>query len=1113
MWSFESDTINNIIPNYDSFVRCDDMNENISNFQAPRGKAGVAILWPNKWAQNIKRLDDGNDRIIGIEINLPDSNICVLNAYLPTLNLPASRESYSEHLDILYTIKQKYSATHKIILCGDLNGTLLETRSNPHDIMLRNFVREHDLKNLMLSVKPTFHGYGGGKSQIDYILSADENLIQKITVSDHTPTNLSAHVQIYATLNVKTPELVQLTNTQKRAQPMFKLYWDRTDKTEYRDSVSKQLDGCSPKGSADMCVKQLITALNKASQQSVCKKLLKVNGPKFKLSPTVKDLEQQCKQTHYQWKLAGSPGPEQPITVQRKAAKYNVRKQIRREFASARDEFYNEILTNPSNKHFYTLIRRSQSVTTRRTSCLLLQGEDVTDSETQRRAFASYYEDLAVPKDHPNYDEDFLELTQIQLDLIQQINDHVMVEETTAPFTEDEISIAINSLNLGKSSDESNLMAEHLKYAGASILPYLATVFDSILETKCVPAIFKSGVLTPIHKKGKDPKLVDNYRGITVTSVLGKLFETTILQRLITLNDNQSQLQYGFTKGLSPTLAALLLSEAACASKDADLPLFVATLDTQKAFDVVHHNMLMKKLHEQGIGSHMWTIIRSMYSGLTAKVKWEGDTSSTFRICQGVRQGGILSTHLYKTYINDLLLELEDRCLGISIGTTYVGCPTCADDVLLMTNDSGELQTMLSIAYTYSRENRYQIHPQKSIVITKDASKSSAASKQPISSWHIGDTEIRKERTASHLGLTRASTDENNINVSDRISLARRTLYALMRTGVHGSNGLNPKISYKIYRAYVIPRLLYNLEVLPLNITQIKKLEHFHIDTLKKLQSLPLRTATSAVLLLLGALPIEAEIHKRQLSLLYTIMNSKHTKLIELSARQILVGNVNSYFNRVEKTLAQYDLPPMNEISKRTFTKYKWKSTTNTAIDAYWTSELTKDAHQKSTLNNCDVETMKIGKTHIVWDSVASNTTDVKRGITKARILTGTYLLQTNKAKFNKYEVDSTCPLCRLEPEDISHVLIRCPALHQSRINGMDDIRQHITNKYGPEGWSSVSSRSMLSSLIIDCGVLRNQNVLPCTPQDLTDIESSCRRMCYRLHVNRLQKHKQLLNL
>ncbi|MES9879262.1 MAG: reverse transcriptase domain-containing protein [Sedimenticola sp.] len=1106
LWTYESDTINNIIPNYDSFVRCDDLNENISNFQAPRGKAGVAILWPAKWSQYVKRLEDGNDRIIGIEMNLPDDDICIFNAYLPTLNLPSSKEKYDEHMDILHNIVQKYSATHKVILCGDMNGTLVPTRTNPHDIKLRSFVQEHGLTSSHNDNKPTFHGHGGGKSQIDYILSTDEKLVQKTKIPDHTATNLSSHVPIYADLNMEVPLLQKTNRNKQNVKPKYKMFWDRTDKGEYQDALLELINRMKTTNSADGYVKQLISALNKASRITVPRKVTKLNGPKFKLSPNVKELEYQCKLSHYEWKCAGSPGSEHPSTIRKKTAKYSVRKQIRREFATARDEFYNDILNNPTDKHFYTLIRRSQSITTRRTPSILVGGEDITDGTIQRNAFAAFYEDLSVPKDHPNFDEEFLTTTQLQLDLIQQINEHIMKDEPLVPFAEEEVGRAIRSLNSGKSQDESNLTAEHLKFAGPIVLPCIVTIFNMILETKTIPDVFKSGVLTPIHKKGKDARLVDNYRGITVTSVLGKLFEATILHRLKALNDNQSQLQYGFTKGLSPSLAALLLSEAAGESSHEGDPLYIATLDTQKAFDVVHHQVLMKKLYEQGISSHMWTIIQSMYSGLTAKVKWEGDISSAFSISQGVRQGGILSTHLYKTYINDLLLELEERNLGTDIGTTYIGCPTCADDVLLITRDPGELQTMLSLAYTYSQEMRYHIHPQKSTIIMKEPRRGTVSR---LLEWHIGDTEIEPVESTTHLGLKRASKDENNINISDRISLARRTLYALMRTGVHGSNGLNPMVSYRIYRTYVIPRLLYNLEVLSLNMTQMKKLERFHIDILKKLQSLP-QTATSAVLLLLGAIPIEAEIHKRQLSLLFTTINSKHDKLNELMYRQSIMGNENSFFCRVERTLAQYNLPPLNEISKGNYSKETWKSTTKAAVESYWTNELSNVAHEKSTLKNCNVKSLEVGKSHLVWKAVNSNTTDVKRGIIKARMLTGTYLLQTNKAKFNKYEVDATCPLCRLEPEDISHMLTRCPALHQSRVNAITDLRQYITEHHGPVGWSAVSSRSALTSLIIDCGTMQNQDVLPLTHQDETAIESITRRLCYKLHVNRLQKYKQL---
>ena len=89
-------------------------------------------------------------------------------------------------------------------------------------------------------------------------------------------------------------------------------------------------------------------------------------------------------------------------------------------------------------------------------------------------------------------------------------------------------------------------------------------------------------------------------------------------------------------------------------------------------------------------------------------------------IKQGVQQGGILSTNFYKTYNNDLQLELEDRCLGKFIGPIYTGCPTVADDFLLLSEDDEELQLVFNLSYIKSEEKRCHIHPQKSAVVCKN---------------------------------------------------------------------------------------------------------------------------------------------------------------------------------------------------------------------------------------------------------------------------------------------------------------------------------------------------------------------------------------------------------
>ena len=56
--------IENLIPNYSTFVRCYDINEKITNFKARREKGEVAIMWPKQWTQYIKQLDDVNERVI-----------------------------------------------------------------------------------------------------------------------------------------------------------------------------------------------------------------------------------------------------------------------------------------------------------------------------------------------------------------------------------------------------------------------------------------------------------------------------------------------------------------------------------------------------------------------------------------------------------------------------------------------------------------------------------------------------------------------------------------------------------------------------------------------------------------------------------------------------------------------------------------------------------------------------------------------------------------------------------------------------------------------------------------------------------------------------------------
>ena len=159
----------------------------------------------------------------------------------------------------------------------------------------------------------------------------------------------------------------------------------------------------------------------------------------------------------------------------------------------------------------------------------------------------------------------------------------------------------------------------------------------------------------------------------------------------------------------------------------------------------------MDKMLNQEIHPIYWKILTELYSDLTTKIKWFDGISKPFQIKQGVRQGGILSTHLYKIFVQDLLVELEQNSIGYQLGNIYVGSPTCADDIAFISNDKHELQLMLNVLGRYANEHHYSIHPTKTQII--DCSKTKSDYK-----WTLDGNDVTIAKSGVHLGLTKLKT-------------------------------------------------------------------------------------------------------------------------------------------------------------------------------------------------------------------------------------------------------------------------------------------------------------------------------------------------------------------
>lgn len=432
--------------------------------------------------------------------------------------------------------------------------------------------------------------------------------------------------------------------------------------------------------------------------------------------------------------------------------------------------------------------------------------------------------------------------------------------------------------------------------------------------------------MVPIPKKGKDPLQQTNYRGITLTSILTNILEHVLLARdehLIT--NQQNSLQIGFTQGTSPAWGSLMFTEALAEAKDRRLPTFAAALDVQKAFDTVWHASLQRKLYLLGMDDN-WLLRKNMIDNLSIRVRVGDTLSRPVKIHQGVGQGRPWSTHDYKVMINDLLGTALKSGLGTKIGPYSLVAPTCADDMLLLTNDAHELQALLDIVLEYSRDERYTIHPTKSMILVYGRCKTPDT--EPVYSWTLGDSIVPITQSCRHLGVERFSEDRASTKLmNDCISSARRALYALMDSGFHGNNGNSPAITRQMYLIYILPRCIYGLESMVLKKSHLEVLERYHRKTLKQLMSLPQRTASEAVHLLSGIPPITASLHIRALSLLGAIARSPESIMHQVGLRQLAVKepNSNSWFVYMYNVTTMYNLPTPHELFKYPIPKVHWK--------------------------------------------------------------------------------------------------------------------------------------------------------------------------------------------
>jgi len=136
----------------------------------------------------------------------------------------------------------------------------------------------------------------------------------------------------------------------------------------------------------------------------------------------------------------------------------------------------------------------------------------------------------------------------------------------------------------------------------------------------------------------------------------------------------------------------------------------------------------------------------------------------------------------------------------------------------------------------------------------------------------------------------------------------------------------------------------------------------------------------------------------------------------------------------VKSLLERYNLPSIYDLLRNPPGKFTWKDQVKRTVFSHWEEKLRDEASSKSSLKYLDIKKLKLGKTHLLWTNAGFETTAITKAIVKCRLLLRVYTLQANIHKFNQYEVDPTCPLCKLGPDDRTHFLVTCERLQTHRL-------------------------------------------------------------------------------
>ena len=227
---------------------------------------------------------------------------------------------------------------------------------------------------------------------------------------------------------------------------------------------------------------------------------------------------------------------------------------------------------------------------------------------------------------------------------------------------------ALRSMASDKVMGPDELPAELLKLglsdSSHEILLAFHDIIVAVWMTGDVPQEWKDATIKVLHKK-KDRTECSNYRGLSLVAHAGKVLLKIVANRLGDFCKEAGILpkeRCGFRPQRSTTDMMFVVRRLQELGRTSNASLEICFIDLAKAYDSVDRVLLWEVLARFGVPPRMIKDIRMFHDGMRARVQLDdGDFSAWFNVCQGLRQGCVLSPLLFNIFSVAVIIMVLQR--------------------------------------------------------------------------------------------------------------------------------------------------------------------------------------------------------------------------------------------------------------------------------------------------------------------------------------------------------------------------------------------------------------------------------------------------------------------